>query len=250
MVGSSDSISCANIMLNAAVAEALRQFADRLEGCKGDFDVCLHDLIKETISAHKRILFNGNGYDEAWIKEAVEERGLLNLRTTPDAMQMVLHPENIEMLTRHKIFSEAEIRSRYETSMENYVRIVHIEALTMLDMTQKEILPAIIRYVGDLSASLNEIKKASSALPCRHETRLIERLGQLIDSIDEAADCLSAAVASLDGLDDSTAQAFLIRDELLGKMDALRALCDEAETLTAASYWPFPTYGELLFGVK
>ena len=248
MVGSNDSISCANIMINAAVAEALRQFADRLESAGADFDACLHELIKENITAHKRILFNGNGYDEAWIREATEVRGLLNLRTTPDAMQMVLVPENAEMLQRHGIFTEAEIRSRYEISMENYVRTVHIEALTMVDMARKEILPAVLRYVGDLSAGLNEKRLAAPTLPCLAETKLIEKLSALADGIDAAVETLQASVgAYADG--DVTAQAFYIRDTLLGDMEALRALCDEAETLTAADYWPFPTYGELLFGV-
>ena len=247
MVGSSDSISCANIMLNAAVAEALGQFADDLERAD-DFDARLHTLIKETITAHKRILFNGNGYDDAWIREATEVRGLLNLRTTPDALQMVLEPENIAMLTRHRIFTEEEIRSRYEISMENYVRTVRIEALTMVDMARKEILPAVIRYCGDVSAAVNEKKRVSPAPACRYETKLIGRLSALIDGIDDALEALSESVAALEG-GDSTAQAFRIRDEVLEKMAALRALCDEAETLTAAAYWPFPSYGELLFGV-
>ena len=153
MLGSSNSIACANIMINAAVAEALRQFADELEGCTGDFDTRLHALIRENIKTHKRILFNGNGYDDAWIKEATEERGLLNLRTTPDALQMVLVPENMEMLVRHQIFSEAEIHSRYEITMENYVRTVRIEALTMADMARKEILPAILGYTDRLDST-------------------------------------------------------------------------------------------------
>ena len=248
MVGSNDSISCANIMLNTAVAEALSQFADRLENCEGDFDSCLHELIKENITAHKRILFNGNGYDEAWIREATEERGLLNLRTTPDAMQMVLVPENVEMLERHKVYSEAEIQSRYEISMENYVRTVRIEALTMVDMAQKEILPAVMRYRGDLSASFNQTKQAVSALPCRADIKLITRLGTLIDKIDDATVELEKCITAKDD-EDITVQAFHIRDELLDRMAALRAVCDEAETLTASDYWPFPTYGDLLFGV-
>ena len=247
MVGSSDSISCANIMLNSAVAEALRQFADALEGAGDGFDDRLHDLIRENIKAHKRILFNGNGYDEAWIKEATEVRGLLNLRTTPDAMQAVLHPENIGMLTRHGVFSEAEIRSRYEISMENYVRTVHIEALTMVDMARREILPAVARYVGDLSRECSETKKAEPELPCRYEGKQIRRLGALIDEIDEAVDALEASAVAAG--EDMTEEAFRIRDEVLPRMGALRALCDEAEAVTAASYWPFPTYGELLFGV-
>ena len=248
MVGSNDSISCANIMINAAVAEALRQFADALEGCTDDFDTCLHELIRENITAHKRILFNGNGYDESWIREATEERGLLNLRTTPDALQMVLVPENMEMLQRHQIFSEAEIRSRYEITMENYVRTVRIEALTMVDMARKEILPAVLRYTGDLAAEICEKKKAVAVLPCRAETKLLEKLSVLSDEIDAAIEALEESIGGCAG-EDVTAQAFFIRDELLGKMDALRALCDKAETLTAAFYWPFPTYGDLLFKV-
>ena len=248
MVGSNDSISCANIMINAAVAEALRRFADELEGCTGDFDTCLHELIRENIKAHKRILFNGNGYDEAWIREATEERGLLNLRTTPDALQMVLVPENMEMLQRHQIFSEAEIRSRYEITMENYVRTVRIEALTMADMARKEILPAVLRFTDDLASGISEKKKAMAVLPCRAETKLLEKLSGLSDEIDAAIEVLEESIDSRTD-EDITAQAFFIRDELLGKMDALRALCDKAETLTAASYWPFPTYGDLLFGV-
>ncbi len=247
MVGSSDSISCANIMINAAVAEALRQFADRLESAEGDFDANLHELIRESISAHKRIIFNGNGYDEAWIREATEVRGLKNLRTTPDALQMVLHPENVEMLVRHGVFSESEIRSRYEITLENYVRTVRIEALTMVDMARREILPALMRYRGDLALSVGAAKQAVPVLPCRSDVKQITRLSSLIDAIDEATEALAGCIEAMDG--DVTAQAFYIRDKVLESMAALRALCDEAETVTAASYWPFPTYGDLLFGV-
>ncbi len=248
MVGSNDSISCANIMLNAAVAEALRQFADTLESGEGDFDTRLHELIRDTIKEHKRILFNGNGYDDAWIKEATEVRGLLNLRTTPEALQMVLVPDNVEMLTRHRVFSEAEIHSRYEITMENYVRTVRIEALTMVDMARKEILPSVIHYCGDLSKQFSEKKKAMPDLPCSCEEKLIRKLAVLTDGIDEAIVELKNSVGEKEG-ESITAQAFHIRDEVLRKMEALRALCDEAETLTAEEYWPFPTYGDLLFGV-
>lgn len=247
MLGSSDSISEANIVLNSAVAEVLRQFADRLENCGEDFDSCLHDLIRQTVREHKRILFNGNGYDDAWIREATEVRGLKNLRTTPDAMQAVLEPGSVEMLTRQGIYSEAEIRSRYEISMENYVRTVRIEALTMVDMARKEILPAVIRYCGDLSASLNAKKAADPDLACRYEIKLVRTLSGLIDGIDEATGSLEKSIIRLRG--DNTEQAFCIRDEVLGRMEALRGLCDEAETVTATDYWPFPTYGDLLFGV-
>ena len=248
MVGSNDSISSANVMINAAVAEALRQFADQLEASSEDFDSALHALIRENIKAHRRILFNGNGYDDAWIREATEKRGLLNLRTTPDALQTLLLPENREMLLRHKIFSEAEIRSRYEISMENYVRTVRIEALTMVDMARKEILPAILHYTGDLAIGLAEKKKAAPALAFRAESRLLERLSALSDDIDAAITDLEESIDSRSG-EDMTARAYFIRDVVLEKMKTLRARCDEAETLTAADYWPFPTYGDLLFGV-
>ena len=248
MVGSNDSISCANIMINAAVAEALRQFADELEGRGEDFDACLHSLIRENIKAHKRILFNGNGYDESWIREATEERGLLNLRTTPDALQMVLVPENMEMLQRHQIFTEAEIRSRYEISLENYVRTVRIEALTMADMAKKEILPAILGYTDQVAAGLNEKEKTSAVLGFRAERKRLEKLSLLADAIDEAIEALEESIDGKAG-EDAAAQAYHIRDVVLGRMAELRRLCDEAEGLTPADRWPFPTYGDLLFGV-
>ena len=248
MVGSSDSISCANIMINAAVAEALRQFADEMEGWTGDFDASLHELIRKNIKAHKRILFNGNGYDESWIREATEERGLLNLRTTPDALQMVLVPENMEMLQRHRIFSEAEIRSRYEISLENYVRTVRIEALTMVDMAKKEILPSILRYTDRVATGLNEKEKASAVLGFRAERKRLEKLSILSDDIDAAVEALEESIDGRAG-EDVTAQAYFIKDTVLEKMAELRRLCDEAEELMPADCWPFPTYGDLLFGV-
>ena len=249
MVGSGDSISCANIMINTAVAESLRQFADELESGEGDFDTRLHELIRKNITAHRRILFNGNGYDDAWIKEATEVRGLLNLRTTPDALQMVLHPENVDLLTRHRVLSEVEVRSRYETSMENYVRTVRIEALTMADMAKKEILPAVLRYTGDLAAGLDAKKAVLPGVDFPVETGLIRELSGLAGGIDAAVRALEECIAWCDAGADSTEQAFRIRDELLQKMAELRTPCDKAETRTAADYWPFPTYGDLLFGV-
>lgn len=248
MVGSSDSIACANIMLNSSVAEALRQFADDLEKAEY-FDDRLHELIKETITAHKRIIFNGNGYDDAWIKEATLQRGLLNLRTTPDALSKLLDPKNVAMLTSHEVFSEAELRSRYEIQLENYVRTVRIEALTMADMTRKEILPAITAYAASLSAAIAGKKAVDPALACGYETKVVKRLSALSDGIDAATEELEKAVTTLDGLGDVAEESAYVRDALLPKMAELRASCDEAETMTAASYWPFPTYGDLLFGV-
>ncbi len=249
MVGSSDSIACANIMLNAAMAETLKEFADRLEGVS-DFESALHDLIKETIKAHKRIIFNGNGYDDAWIKEATEKRGLLNLRTTPDALATVLEKKNVEMLTSLKIFSEAEIRSRYEICLENYCKTVNIEGLTMVDMARKEILPAVEAYLGDLSGTVAAKTAAVPGLACKYEKDLISKLSKLADEISDAASSLDTTLIRLKAISDVTDAAYVIRDVVLQKMAELRVVCDEAESITADKYWPFPTYGDLLFGVR
>ena len=249
MVGSSDSIACANIMLNAAMAETLKEFADRLEGVS-DFESALHDLIKETIKAHKRIIFNGNGYDDAWIKEATEKRGLLNLRTTPDALSTVLEKKNVEMLTSLKIFSEAEIHSRYEICLENYCKTVNIEGLTMIDMARKEILPAVEAYLGDLSGTVAAKTAAVPGLACKYEKDLISKLSKLADEISDAASSLDTTLIRLKAIPDVTDAAYVIRDVVLQKMAELRVVCDEAESITADKYWPFPTYGDLLFGVR
>ena len=249
MVGSSDSIACANIMLNAAMAETLKEFADRLEGVS-DFESALHDLIKETIKAHKRIIFNGNGYDDAWIKEATEKRGLLNLRTTPDALATVLEKKNVEMLTSLKIFSEAEIHPRYEICLENYCKTVNIEGLTMVDMARKEILPAVEAYLGDLSGTVAAKTAAVPGLACKYEKDLISKLSKLADEISDAASSLDTTLIRLKAIPDVTDAAYVIRDVVLQKMAELRVVCDEAESITADKYWPFPTYGDLLFGVR
>ena len=249
MLGSSNSIACANIMLNTAVAESLRLFADELEGAS-DLNAALHDLIQRTIKEHKRIIFNGNGYDDAWIKEATEKRGLLNLRTTPDAIAMLLHKENIDMLVAHKVYTESELRSRYEIQLENYCKTVRIEALTMVDMARKEILPAVEDYVSDLAAAAAKKKTVDADLPCGYETKQLRRLSALVDTIDGRVDALEEKLVKLDTLHDLAEEAAFIRDVLIPGMGELRAAADEAETQTAATYWPFPTYGDLLFGVK
>ena len=249
MLGSANSIACTNIMLNAAVAESLRQYADRLEGA-ADFETALHDLIREVIRAHKRIIFNGNGYDEDWIREATEVRGLLNLRTTPDALPTILEKKNVDMLTSLKIFTLPEIRSRYEITLENYCKTVLIEAETMVDMARKEILPAVERYARALSDSLLAKTAAVPGLACRYERELISRLSAATDEIDACTAALASSVLTVRGTENVTAAARLIRDDLLPRMAELRVVCDEAETVTDESFWPFPTYGKLLFGVK
>lgn len=249
MLGSSNSIACANIMLNAAVAESLKIYADRLENVD-DFETALHDMIKKTIKDHKRIIFNGNGYDDAWIKEATEKRGLLNLRTTPDAMPAMIADKNVKMLTAHKIFSPAELHSRYEILLENYSKTVNIEALTMVDMARKEILPAVEGYTKSLAETLAAKKAAVAGLPCKYETATITKLSELSDEIADATADLDSEIAKFQAIEDVTEAANDIRDVILGKMDALRTVCDEAETITAKEFWPFPTYSDLLFSVK
>ncbi len=249
MLGSSNSIACSNIMLNAAVAESLRQYADYLEKAE-DFEAALHDLIQKTIKAHKRIIFNGNGYDDAWIREATEQRGLLNLRTTPDALPRILEKKNVDMLTSLKVMSEAEIRSRCEIMLDNYRKTVNIEAQTMVDMVRKEILPAVEEYTAKLAGALAAKKAVVPTLTGKYETGLIKKLSGLVDRIDAAAEDLENALTVYHRIEDVTEAADTIRDVIIPKMEALRAPCDEAETCTAADMWPFPTYGELLFGVK
>ena len=248
MLGSSNSIACANIMLNAAVAQVLKGFADELEG-KEDFDAALHALIKKTLKDHKRIIFNGNGYDDSWIKEAVEKRGLLNLRTTPDCMPCLFAEKNKSMLTGLKVYSAAELESRYGILMENYCKAVTIEAHTMVDMAEKEIIPAVEAYIEALASTAAAKKAVDGDLCCCYEKKRISKLSALVDQMDAAVDALDASLITLGMTSDITAQAELIRDEVLPKMSLLRAPADEAETLTAKKFWPFPTYGDLLFGV-
>ena len=249
MLGSANSIACTNIMLNAAVAESLKIYADRLEGAE-DFESALHDMIKKTIKDHKRIIFNGNGYDDEWIKEATEKRGLLNLRTTPDALPALLEKKNVDMLTSHKVFLPAEITSRYEITLENYCKTVNIEGLTMVDMARKQIIPAIVAYTKSLADAYAAKTAAVPGITAKYEKSVIEKLSVLTDEIDAAAEALNSALIKFKTIEDITEAANFIRDDILAKMAELRVPCDEAETLTAESYWPFPTYEKLLFGVR
>ena len=248
MLGSSNSIACANIMLNAAVAESLKIYADRLEGAE-DFETELHEMIKKTIRDHKRILFNGNGYDDAWLEEAAK-RGLCNYRTTPDCMPHLLDQKNVDMLTSHKVFTVAELHSRCEIMLENYCKTVVIEANTMVDMARKQILPAVAGFTADLAEDVAAKKAAVPLVGCGYETGMIAKLSALTDQIAIKTDELEAAVLELKNASGVVEEAYAIRDTVLSKMADLRAVADEAETLTAEKVWPFPTYGELLFGVR
>ena len=248
MLGSSNSIACANIMLNSSVAQVLQEFADKLEGSK-DFEKDLHDLIKSTIKEHKRIIFGGNGYGDEWMAEA-EKRGLSNYKTTADCMPHLLDKKNADMLTSQKVFTMPELVSRCEIMLENYVKAVNIEALTMIDMAKKEILPAIERYVAELVTTVSRKKKLDAPVSARYESTIIEKLSGLEDLIYDRTEELEKSAAGLKGIEDIKAQSEYIRDDVLSKMAALRVAADEAETLTDAKYWPFPTYGDLLFGVR
>ena len=249
MLGSSNSISCANMHLNAAVAESLRQYADILEKAD-DFKESLHSLIRETIKKHKRIIFNGNGYDDNWIKEAVEERGLLNLKTTPDCMPHLLDEKNVNTLVSHGVFTKAELESRCEIMLDNYVKSVNIEAYTMISMSRKQIIPSVARFTADVAKQAAEKNALCSSLNCSYEKNLVEKLSALTDAMDEQTAVLEKDVAELKNISDVKAQSEYVRDNILKDMEILRKSADEAEVLTDAEYWPFPAYDELLFGVR
>ena len=248
MLGSANSIACANIMLNTAVADSLCEFADRLEKAS-DFNAELSSLIKETITAHKRIIFNGNGYDESWIKEATEERGLLNLRSTPEAMERFLDQKNKDLFLKFGVFSLAEMQSRHDILLENYSKIINIEALTMIDMARKDILPAVTEYIKELADTAIAVKQAAG-VEAVFEKDLISKLTKLQGDIAERTQVLEDAVIEVHEISDILAQSYAYRDKVFVAMQDLRAAADQAESLVSAKVWPFPSYGELLFGVR
>ncbi len=246
MLGSSASVADANTVLNTAVADVLRQFADELEG-KWDFEGALHDLIRRTIREHDRIIFNGNGYDDAWTREA-QARGLYNYRTTPDCLPHLLDEKNIALYTRHKVFSETELHARYEILQGNYNKVIRIEALTMIDMARKDILPAVSRY-GAILASAVEAKEKIGA-DAAYERQNAAEISSLTGEMYRCVVDLEKKMEALSWVEDSTAASLFCRDQILPAMAELRRIGDSLESLTAAEYWPFPTYGELLFGVR
>ncbi len=247
MLGAPSSIADTNVMLNAAVSDVLCGFADRLENC-ADFDTELHELLKETIKEHKRILFDGNGYDGAWVQEA-EKRGLPNFRTTPDCMTHLLDEKNAAMFARTGVFSLAELRSRCDIMLDNYIKTVSIEAATMLDMSRRQIMPAVSAYSAEL-ASRYDKKSGVGKIPFKYEMKTAKRLSELLDVMADKTDELDTVFTQLKDIEDVTEHSCAIRDRLIPVMEALRAAADEAETLTAEDCWPFPTYEKLLFSVN
>ena len=247
MLGSAASVSGPNTFLNTAVAEVLKQFADELEGAE-NFETALHALIKRVITKHKRIIFNGNGYDDKWIAEA-EARGLLNLKTTPDAMPYFLKEKNIALFTSHKVYTEREMRSRYDILLQSYCKIINIEGKTMLDMAKKEILPAVSEYSQVLGNTILTKKAVCKKLDCSYEQEALKQISDLTASAHKTVQALETALSQTKAIKDVTTRAVYYKDVVLTIMKKLRADVDALEDVVSADYWPIPTYGDLLFGV-
>ena len=247
MLGSAASVSDANTVLNTAVAEELRQFADALEGAE-NFEVALHDLIKKTIAEHKRIIFNGDGYDEAWVREAAK-RGLYNLKTTPDALSHMMDEKNVKLFTSHNVLTEVELAARHEVRLENYCKVVNIEALTMLDMVRRDILPAMSAYSAELARDAKEKSALPGETDISYEKETAKSLSALLGSAFRNAKKLESDLLAAKSVTDTAELANVYQSTILDDMRSLRIAVDEMETMAAAKVWPYPTYGELLFGV-
>ena len=247
MVGSSQNIAMPNTVLNTAVAESFRQFADVLENAE-DFDAAVGKLLKDTFSAHRRIIFDGNGYSEAWEKEAAR-RGLLNLRTSVDAFKTFNDEKNVQLFSTHGVMSRVELESRQEILYENYSKIINIEALTMIDMASRDIIPAVNSYIGEVA---NTAAAKMSVLPtvnCSVERDLIERLSELNATAYRCVAELRAADKEATSIADVEKRAEACRDKVIPAMNALRAAVDEMETMTSSEYWPMPSYSDLMFNI-
>ena len=245
MLGSALSIADPNIVLNTAVAEALRQIADELEGAD-NFNKTVKKIIQRHISHHKRIIFNGNGYSEEWEREA-EKRGLLNLKATPDAIPYYNKPESIDLFVRHEVFTETEVRSRHDILLENYSKVINIEALTMIDMVKKYVISAVMSYSKALTDSI--ISKKSINVKCNMEEQLLSKISALSDEMYEKLAALEKAVDGEAKAGTGLSLAKYSYDCIFGCMENLRVTVDELESLVAHDYWPLPTYSEMLFSV-
>ena len=249
MLGSSESIACANVFLNTAVAEELCQFADELEKSK-DFQKDMQALVLKTIKEHKRIIFNGNGYDDAWVKEA-EKRGLSNLKSTPEALVHILDEKNKKLLEKHGVYSESEIVSRFEIHNEGYSKVINIEAETMLDMAKKYILPAGSKFAGKLADTIASKKAVCDAADVTYETEMLTKVSSLTSEIYKKVQQLEKDVRDVKELSgDASKTAFFYREHVFESMNELRISADELETIVPKELWPFPSYGDLLFSVR
>ena len=249
MPGSSLSLSGPNIVLNTAVAEELSQFADRLEkAAAGELDAAIHSLLKEVFTSHERVIFNGNGYTDEWLREA-EKRGLPNLASTSDALPCFLEEKNIALFTRHQVFSREEMHSRYEIILENYCKTLHIEARTMADMMLKELLPAVFTYMNHLASTGNYKKGLMAAVSTKAEEQLLTRLSRLADGISEHLDSLKAEVEIAEAMEEPLKAGHYCHDVIIPEMKAIRRLADTAEGLIPDGMLPYPTYAKLLFNL-
>lgn len=246
MLGSMFSIAGPNIVLNTIVAEELNKFADVLADAP-DLEAAVYDLVKETYLAHKRIVFNGNGYTDEWVAEA-EKRGLLNLKSTPEALPYLAAAKNIELFEKHHIFTASEVESRVEILLENYSTVIKIEAATMLEMFHKDILPGVVSYTSDLTKAV--LDKKAAGVSAGFEGALADKLSKLGAEMYAASERLAAAAAEAEAMTDSHAQATFYHDSVLAAMTELRTAVDTAEALAGSKYIPYPTYGDLLFGVN
>ena len=245
-LGSSDSISCCNTVLNTAVAEVLDEFATQLEKAK-DFEAALHKLVQKTFKDHKRIIFNGDGYDESWVKEA-EKRGLSNLKTTPDALAHLLDKKNVDLFKKHNVFSEVELQARHEVRLENYSKIIHIEALTMLDMANKDILPAMSKFTAELADAI--AKKSAAKISAGYEKGTLKEVADHLDAMYKAVKKLEADEVKGNDITDVVELADFCRDVIIPDMEEVRSHSDAMEMVADSKVWPYPSYGKLLFGVR
>ena len=247
-LGSQLNIACPNIMLNTIIADELEQFADELEG-KEDFNDALNTLVKRVIKEHKRIIFNGDGYADAWKVEAAK-RGLTNLPTTVDALPHYTDEKNVKLFTKHKIYTEVEMQSRQDIILETYAKTINIEALTASDMVKRDILPAVSSYVAELASGVATKKAISDDIPCEAELDIIKRLSGLQDCAYKKLAALDNAIIGVKEVgEDPIEVATYYKDSVITAMTDLRAVVDEMETLVSSDYWPYPSYGDLMFRV-
>ena len=247
MLGSALSISCPNTILNTIVAEELSLFADELENTT-DFTTSIHELVKKTYKEHKRIIFNGNNYSPEWLIEA-RKRGLEEYRTTPEALPVYIKQKNINLFVKHNIYKQTELISRYEILIDNYSKVISIEALTMIDMVKKEIIPAVCTYSKVLTDNVLAKKQISKTLNCDLEETLLQKISMLSGSLIKKVETLEQACLHAKENKEPLCNALFYKDNVLPAMNELRAVCDELETVTGKNYWPFPTYTDLMFSV-
>ncbi len=247
MPGSAENLSDANTILNTAVAKELKGYADELEGAE-DFTSAVIALVKRTIRDHRRVIFNGNGYTAEWEAEA-EKRGLPNKKNTPAALPALIDPKNIQLMEDFGVLTKVEMESRYEVEMEHYSKIINIEALTMLEMARKQLLPAINAYMSEVANTAASKLAVSEAISVRSETKTLQKLSADADTMSDAIDTLQAAVDAAKALEDESKKAVSFHDDVLPAMDALRAVADDAETICGEDYWPLPSYSKMLYYV-